>query len=101
MGEIIGKYSDGIASINKPSENVDVDVDVEEVEINGVSYYATNIINGDIYSKLPDESVGDYILLPNTLLIVLLFDSYYLYQIIAIDPINHLYYYNQNYLVLH
>ena len=62
VGEIIGKYIDGIASINiQSSENVnaDTDVDVEEVEIKGVTYYATNIIDGEIYLKLPDESVGD------------------------------------------
>ena len=69
VGNVIGNYKNGIATINNlthlPIEKEDVstdDVEVEEVEIKGKFYYTTNIINGEIYEKNPDESVGDVVI---------------------------------------
>ena len=48
--------------LNEKEEVSTDDVEVEEVEIKGVLYYTTNIIHGEIYEKLADESVGDTVL---------------------------------------
>ena len=62
VGDVVGKYENGIATIYKDCAGVEDDIEVEEVEINGVCYYTTNIMSGEIYEKMADESVGDSVI---------------------------------------